>query len=263
MNVCVIIPAAGRSERFGRSDKLAADVGGRSMLLRTVETFTKRDEVSSVIVAGPPDDFEDFKHKYAATLSFHGASVVPGGRTHRWESVKAALSAVPAEATHIAVHDAARPAVSKEVLNRVFEAADRLSAVVPGVAIAATVKRVSADPVEVTPGGDDAIADSILGDAGRVSLEARPVTETLDREGLVEVQTPQVFEAGLLRRAYEQADLSGATDDASLVERLGEPVYVVEGDPCNVKVTRPADLKLLRAILGVKPPAERAAHKRF
>ena len=89
------------------------------------------------------------------------------------------------------------------------------------------------------------------------------MTETLDREGLVEVQTPQVFEAGLLRRAYEQADLSGATDDASLVERLGEPVYVVEGDPCNVKVTRPADLKLMRAILGVKPPAERPAHKSY
>ncbi|MBC8064621.1 MAG: 2-C-methyl-D-erythritol 4-phosphate cytidylyltransferase, partial [Chlorobia bacterium] len=73
----------------------------------------------------------------------------------------------------------------------------------------------------------------------------------------------QVFEIGLLRRAYAQPNLDGATDDASLVERLGEPVYTVEGDVRNIKITRPADLKLMRAILGVQAPAERPVHKRF
>jgi 2-C-methyl-D-erythritol 4-phosphate cytidylyltransferase len=87
--------------------------------------------------------------------------------------------------------------------------------------------------------------------------------ETIDRKHLVEIQTPQVFRADLLRRAYAADDLSGATDDASLVERLGEPVHAVDGDVRNFKVTTPADLKLMRAVMGVKPPAERPVHKRF
>ncbi len=263
MNVCVVVAAAGRSERFGGSDKLAADLGGRPLLIRVVETFTKRDEVSSVVVAGPPDGLEDFKAKYGATLGFLGATIVAGGRVDRWETVKNALAAVPDEATHVAVHDAARPGVGNKLLNRIFEAARRLPAVVPAITITATVKRVDDEPVDVTAPEDDAIADDILGDAGRVTLEARRVTETVDRRGLVEVQTPQVFVVDLLRRAYAQADLDQATDDASLVERLGEPVHVVEGDVRNLKVTGPDDLELMRLILGVKPPAERPVHKRF
>jgi 2-C-methyl-D-erythritol 4-phosphate cytidylyltransferase len=89
------------------------------------------------------------------------------------------------------------------------------------------------------------------------------VTETVPRDGLMEIQTPQVFEADLLRRAYAQPDLRGATDDASLVERLGETVHVVEGDACNIKVTTPGDLRLVRAILGVKAPEARPVHKQF
>ena len=107
--------------------------------------------------------------------------------------------------------------------------------------------------------GDFSQALELFADA--VEVLRSPVDEQLQRHDLVGGDrlvdyVPQVKKVRL-------ADLSGATDDASLVERLGEPVYVVEGDPCNVKVTCPADLKLLRAILGVKPPAERAAHKRF
>jgi 2-C-methyl-D-erythritol 4-phosphate cytidylyltransferase len=87
--------------------------------------------------------------------------------------------------------------------------------------------------------------------------------ETIDRSNLVEVQTPQVFAAELLKHAYAQKDLSGATDDASLVERLGEKVYTVQGDVRNLKITTRADLHLMRAVLGVPPPAERPVHKRF
>jgi 2-C-methyl-D-erythritol 4-phosphate cytidylyltransferase len=88
------------------------------------------------------------------------------------------------------------------------------------------------------------------------------VKETPDRAGLMLVQTPQVFEVGLLRRAYGQSDLS-STDDATLVERLGERVVVVDGEARNIKITRPADIDLARAILGVKAPEGRASHKRF
>lgn len=266
MNVCVIIPAAGRSRRFGESDKLAQDLGGRPLLIRTVELFAKRDEVRSIIVAGPPEppeEFNAFRERYGATLGFHGASVVPGGRDHRWQTVKAALASVPEDATHTAVHDAARPGASKELLDRVFEAAALLDAVVPAVKISATIKRLGDEAEEITPEEDDAIADLILGAAGKTTVKARRVIETIDRRNLVEIQTPQIFRADLLRRAYAADDLTGATDDASLVERLGEPVHTVEGDVRNFKVTSPADLKLMRAVLGVKPPSERPVHKRF
>ncbi len=266
MNVCVIIPAAGRSSRFGQGDKLAQDLGGRAVLLRTVETFTKRDEVKSIVVAGPVDGFEEFQAKFGPTLGFHGAKLVRGGKTHRWETVKAVLDhpdAIGDDITHVAIHDAARPGVSGEVLDRVFEAARTLNAVIPVAAINSTIKRLADEAVDVRSTDDDAIADMILGDAGKVSVNARQVLETIDRTNLVEVQTPQVFEIGLIRRAYRQANLDGVTDDAQAVERLGETVHAVEGDVRNIKITHHADLALMRAILKIPPPAERAAHKQF
>lgn len=261
MNIAVIITAAGSSTRFGGRDKLNEDLGGRALLMRTVELFNKRPEVGSVIVAGPPDGLDDFRFRFGDQLGFHGARIVPGGRVERWETVKNALLEVPADCTHVAVHDAARPGTPTEVIDRVFEAATTFSAVIPGVAVTATIKRVSMETTQAAEA--DPIAAAILGDAAHPKNLARQVEATIDRHRLVEVQTPQVFERGLLIRAYEQKDLAGATDDASLVERLGEPVYVVEGDPRNIKVTTPADLRLIRAVLGVRPPQERPTHKQF
>jgi len=263
MHVCAIIPAAGRSTRFGQSDKLGQDLGGRPLLMRTVELFGKREEVKSIIVAGPPDSFDEFVQRYGPALSFHGAQVVKGGTAERWETVKNALASVPDDCTHVAVHDAARPAASNDMLTRVFEASKQFDAVIPVVPVRATIKRISEQAIDTKAAEDDVMADMILGDAGKVVIKAWEVEQTLDRERVVEVQTPQVFTVELLRRAYAQADLSGATDDAQLVERLGEKVYAVEGEPRNIKVTGPGDLQLVRAILGVKAPEERPVHKRF
>jgi len=261
MRICAIIPAAGASRRFGAGDKLAQDLGGRSLLLRTVELFTKREEVTSIVVAAPPDDLDGFREKYGAPLSFHGVRIVPGGRVERWETVKLALAAVPDDATHVAVHDAARPGASDELIDRVLEAAKVHPAVIPGLTITSTVKRVS--EATVSAAEDDALASAILGEAGREGTSARLVEATLPRDRLVLVQTPQVFEVDLLRRAYAEADPSGTTDDSMVVERLGERVVVVEGDPRNIKVTTPDDLAMIRSILGVRPPADRPVHKRF
>jgi len=261
MHVSVIIPAAGSSRRYGM-DKLGQDLGGRAMLLRTVELFTKRDEVRSIVVAGPPDDLETFRERFGAPLSFHGVRIVEGGRTERWETVRNALAAVPPEATHVAVHDAARPGTSDELIGRVFEAARMHPAVIPGLSVADTLKRVSEQSVQAEQ--EDAIADMILGDAAETTkAKGRVVEATIDRTNLVAVQTPQVFEIGLLRRAYAQPDLSGATDDAGLVERLGERVLVVDGELRNLKITVPADLALMRTMLGMKAPDGRPVHKRF
>lgn len=265
MNVCVVIPAAGGSTRFG-VDKLGQDLGGRALLLRTVELFTKRDEVKSIIVAAPPDSFDEFRERHGATLGFHGVQIVEGGRIERWETVRNALAAVPAEATHVAIHDAARPSTPSELIDRVFEAARLFDAVIPGVPIHATVKRVSAEgesAIEADPIADLILGDPNPGDGAKPTRQARAVVETVDRRNLVAIQTPQVFTAALLRRAYAQAALDGATDDAQVVERLGERVMVIDGDPRNIKVTTPADLELVRAILRLPPPSERPVHKRF
>ncbi len=218
------------------------------MILRTVELFTRRDDVTAIIVAAPPDDVDEFRTRFGSQLGFHGAKVVAGGKTERWETVRNALAAVPEDCTHIAVHDAARPAAPEELVARVFEAARVHGAVVPGDPVTATLKRVSEESVDAET--EDAVADAILGDfADSTKIKGRQVVGTVSRENLVAVQTPQVFRADLLRRAYAQPNLAGATDDAMLIEMLGEPVIVVNGDPRNIKVTTMGDLAMVRAIL--------------
>ena len=263
MELAVIIAAAGASSRYlssgGVRDKLEEDLGGRPVLQRTVELFTKRDEAKWVIVAGPHDTYDEFIATHGDKLAMLGVRCCKGGKAERYESIQAALALVPAEATHIAVHDAARPATPEAVIDRVLTAARTHAAVIPGIDVADTLKRVGAEPIAAT---DADPLDAILGGVGKTNQRARPVEQTVDRKHLVAVQTPQVFRADLLRRAYAQSDLS-STDDASLVEKLGEAVVVVEGDPRNMKLTRPADLAVIRSILGVRGPAEREVHKRF
>ncbi len=262
----VIIAAAGASRRFGGRSKLDEDLGGRPVLQRTVEMWMNRDEAAQVVVAGPiePDGaWEEFSLRHADRLGLLGAQLCKGGKTHRYESVRNALEVMGDDITHIAVHDGARPCASGALLDRVLLAARKFPAVIPAVDLPDTIKRVASD--EVKDEQVDPLAD-ILGIGGPEGAGGknryRAVEETLSRERVVAVQTPQVFEAGLLRRAYAQKNLE-STDDAQLVERLGERVVVVEGEVTNIKITRPSDMKIAMAVLGLKPAAEREAHKRF
>ncbi|MFG0306983.1 MAG: 2-C-methyl-D-erythritol 4-phosphate cytidylyltransferase [Phycisphaerales bacterium JB040] len=265
MNICVIIPAAGSSARYNADalearSKLDEDLAGRPVLQRTVELFHTRPEVGAILVAGPHDDdaFEAFRFRHADKLAILGVTLVRGGATHRWETVKAALEHVPDDATHVAVHDGARPGTPEPVLDRVFASAERHPAVVPAIAIADTVKRV--EPFEREKAADPLAA--ILGEDGGSTETSLRVSGTIDRTNLRAIQTPQVFERGLLERAYAQDDLS-STDDAGLVERLGEEVLVVEGDLRSMKITTPNDLHLLRLMLNLKGPKERSMHHKF
>jgi len=248
MRIAVIIPAAGASARYtaagGLRSKLDEDLGGKPVIQRTVELFTKHDDVGQIIVAGPADGaaFDEFRDRHSDRLGLLGAKLVKGGVTHRYETVKAALAEVSDDCTHIAVHDAARPCASPELLERVFLAAKRHNAAIPAVEISDTVKRVKDTGEQM--GGDDDVA-AILGETAESKKPLRIVVETLKRDGLMIVQTPQCFEAGLLRRAYAQSDLS-STDDAALVERLGVRVVIVDGESRNIKITRPGDMDLAR-----------------
>lgn len=271
MKLAVIIPAAGASSRYllgGAGDdptppvrsKLDEDLGGRPVVQRTVELFTAVEGVCAIIVAGPadPERMRAFEDRHGDRLRLLGCRIVAGGAEHRAQTVARALEQTPSDATHVCVHDAARPCTPPEVIRRVLAAALEHDAVIPGVAVADTLKRVGPERVSARV---DPLA-AVLGGTHAGGPPARPVEATIDRDGLVGVQTPQVFGAELLRRAYRQPDLR-STDDAQLVERLGEPVVVVQGDPRNIKITRWADVVIARAILGLRGPEGRATHMRF
>ena len=270
----VVIPAAGSSGRYNSSgggegaadvlgaarSKLDEDLGGKSVLQRSVELFHTREEVVQVIVAGPFDAgaMEAFRLRHGDRLALLGAELVRGGEKERYETVAAALAHVREDATHVAIHDAARPAASQALIDRVLDAAARFDAVIPVVEVRDTLKRVREGTID-----DGSEADPLARILG--AGEARPMREvegTVDRAGLVGAQTPQVFARALLERAYAQGDLS-STDDASLVERLGERVVTVEGESRNMKLTRAEDLAILRAVMGVEAPKGRASHKKF
>lgn len=265
MRIAVILPAAGQSSRFqsptigGGFSKLDVDLGGKPVLQRTVELFHAHDEVCAIIVAGPasPEAFAQFKLRHADRLSLFGATVCQGGVHHRSETVRAALAHVPPDCTHVAVHDAARPCTPIDLIDRVFNAARRHVAVVPGIPVDDTVKRVG-EPIDDNTDMDPVAA--ILGEGGKPPSLC-PIHETMDRTGLMLIQTPQVFEADVLRRAYS-TDAEG-TDDASIVEALGETVLVIAGDRRNIKITRPDDVSIACALLGLSGSGSRPTHKRF
>lgn len=251
MKVAVIIPAAGRSTRFDGGDKLNADLGGRPLLLRTVEIFTRRDEVGQIIVAGPPDGLDDFKERFGAGLGFHGVQLVEGGRQARWETVRNALTVVEPDCSHVAIHDAARPLVSDEVLDRIFMAAEKLDGVVPVLAMSSTLKAIDPGSGLDAGEGEDIVVDAILSGAGRLEVPAKEITGTVDRGCYAMAQTPQVFRRETITQAYASADLEGVTDDAQVVERAGGRVHAVPGDATNIKITTMQDLRLAASLLGL------------
>jgi 2-C-methyl-D-erythritol 4-phosphate cytidylyltransferase len=267
MKLAVIIPAAGSSRRYNADadtaalnprSKLDEDLGGRPVLQRTVELFTNLPQTAVVIVAGPadPQAMAAFKDRYADKLGLLGVKLCAGGETHRYQTVRNALALVPEGCTHVAVHDAARPACPPELIERLLDAAEKFPAVIPGLPVPDTLKRAPASVADPSP---DPLA-AILGAAPERRFAV--VQATVDRAAVFAVQTPQIFRRDLLARAYAQANLD-STDDAQLIERLGEQVVIVPGDARNIKITHAADLPLVRAILGTRPPEQRPAHMRF
>ena len=275
--IAVVIPAAGASSRYLEAGalrhKLDEDLGGKPVLQRTIEVFTKFDSdqvtIAAIIVAGPHDDqaFAEFKDRYADRLTLLGARIIKGGKSHRWETVAAALAHVPDDCTYVAIHDAARPCVSFDILHHVFREAIAHEAAIPGIPLADTLKSTRIDEY-LTSATDTDRAASILGMETKPK-PARVVESTVSRQSLYAAQTPQVFEKQLLKRAYAQlatmseADRGAITDDASLVERLGITVVVVDGDSRNIKLTHPADIDIARAIMGLRATEGRATHKKF
>lgn len=218
MAVVGIVPAAGRGERLGAAGpKALALCGGRPLIEWSLDVLEAACD--RVVVAVPPG------HET-------GPGWVTGGAS-RSESVRLALAEAP-EATVAVVHDAARPLVTTDLVERCV--------------------------AEVRGGWDGAIAAAPMSDTVKEAAPDRRVLRTLDRSALWAIQTPQAFDARVLRRALEvgAAALAAATDDASLVEAAGGAVRVVEAPPENLKVTRPVDLRLAETLLAARGPAPRS-----
>ena len=220
MSVWAVIVAAGRGERLGLDrPKAFAKLNGRPLLAESLERLEASEWVDSIVVAAPPD-WEEPVILLAEELGCGKVvAAVPGGET-RAASVRAGLAEVPDDATVVLVHDAARPVLAEEVIERLLTTLpEGWDGVVPGLPIADTVKRVDGDQV----------------------------VETVDRDALVISQTPQAFVWPALRDATAVDD--DATDCSALVEARGGRIKVVPGDPRLVKITDRADLELVEAWL--------------
>lgn len=216
-----IVVAAGRGERFGASlPKALQPLGGRPLLAHACQALIDAG-VGPLVVAAPPDRVDEV----ADVIASMPALVVAGGET-RQQSVAAALGALDPGVRWVLVHDAARALAPAELAVAVIDALQAgAAAVVPGLPVVDTIKSVA---------------------GGRV-------TATIDRAQLVAVQTPQGFEAALLRAAHaraasEPAD-AGASDDAGMIEAMGHVVHVVAGAPEALKITRPLDLAVAELLL--------------
>jgi 2-C-methyl-D-erythritol 4-phosphate cytidylyltransferase len=224
MRVAALLLAAGRGERLGASvPKAFVPLRGRPLVLRAAAALAACPEIDRIVPVLGADELARWP---GLASDFAGAErLAPpvAGGAERQDSMRAGLAALPHEVEWVAVHDAARPLVRPADVARVVAAAVRTGAALLAVPVRDTLKRVG--------GG--------------------LVSETLPRTACFAAQTPQVFRASLLREALAKAEAEGfvATDDAQLVERLGAPVEVVEGDPRNLKITGPEDLAVAEAIL--------------
>ncbi len=222
----VILAAAGKSTRFRDKHykKPFAILDNRAVWLHSAERFLNRDDVKQLIVVISPEDREDFDRKFMANVTILGIQVVEGG-AERADSVANALARIKPDIDFVCIHDAARPCIAAEWIGNVFEAAARSGAATLGIPVSSTLKRVTNDKI----------------------------VETVLREGLWEAQTPQVFRRALLLEAYAKRDGFNATDDAQLVERIGQEVTIVRGSPINLKITTQEDLRLAAQALKAMP----------
>lgn len=215
----VVIVAGGQGVRMGADrPKQFLEIGGKPILRHTIERFLAFDPSFEVIVVLPSAQKEWWRDYCRQSGFLERYSIVSGGIT-RFHSVQNALQYVGGQGL-VAVHDGVRPLVSRPLLERIFAAAEEAPAVIPAVPVVESVRKVEEE-----------------------------ASVPVSRDGLVLVQTPQVFAAEVLRKAYDQPFSPSFTDDASVVEASGVRVHVVPGDRMNLKITTPEDLQYAEGLV--------------
>jgi 2-C-methyl-D-erythritol 4-phosphate cytidylyltransferase len=242
-NVAAIICAAGPGKRFGgKRHKQFVDIGGRAAFLRSVELFSNREDVKQILLAIPQEDQEIVEIRYGANLSLFNVKVLIGGAT-RFETVNKALQLLKDDIELVAIHDAARCCVTAKWIDDAIKTAAKTGAAILACPVIATLKEVK---------------DGLI-------------VKNVDRKGLYEAQTPQVFEIKLLKQSREKVTKENAlstssgqaekiTDDSQLVEALGHKVSIVETDSSNIKITYPADAAIAEAILKARPDPKKEGY---
>lgn len=208
----VILPAAGRSIRFG-TDKLRAELNGRRVIDRTIEAFSSRDDVAQIVLVISNDDFQIDHPKITQCT----------GGANRAESVNAGLNCVDPAIEWVAIHDAARPLVSQDLIDRTLRAAHQFGAAAPALPVSLTIKR-----------------------AREAEVGAVRVEQTIPRQSLWSMQTPQIARREELMDAINRCPipLDQLTDDLQALELIGKPTFLVEGEERNLKITTKMDLNL-------------------
>ncbi len=231
----VILVAAGKSTRFkDEIKKPYADVDGRAVWLRAADLFVNRQEVVQTLLVIAEEDEENVRRRYGPNMAFMNVSIVIGG-VERTDSVANGLSALSPDVEFAVIHDAVRPCATQEMVENVLKAGANHGAAILGAPITDTIKKCSKD---------------------------HRIEATVSRDGLWLAQTPQVFRKDVILKAYaERSKHPAVTDDAQLVEALGQTVWVVSSDLTNVKITTKPDLYLAEAVLKARPkPKTKAFH---
>lgn len=217
-----VIVAGGQGVRMGADrPKQFLEIGGKPILRHTIERFQAYDPKIDIILV-LPEAQKDWWRDYCRQTGFLERYTMVSGGITRFHSVQNALRFVSDDG-RVAIHDGVRPLLSAALLERLFEAAEKYPAVIPAVPVVESVRRKEDEEVSV------------------------PVS----RDGLVLVQTPQLFDARLLKDAYRQPFSPAFTDDASVFEAAGGTVHIVPGDRINLKITTPDDLGLAAALLAI------------
>lgn len=233
MKVTVIIPAAGLGTRMAQAGKKGApskqffEIHGTPIVFHTLRVFARNRQITQIVVALRKNEMERFSRQLEKENLRGKVEMVEGGE-HRQESVGNALARLKAAPDDIVlVHDAVRPFVDDEIIANVVHEVEKHGAAIAGLPAVDTIKQVER------------------------AAEGAIITSTIPRERIVHAQTPQGFRYALIKRAFDSASADGftGTDEASLVERLGESVWVVMGSPRNIKITTPADMELAEFLL--------------
>ena len=233
MKVVAIIPAAGLGTRMappgkkGQPSKQFFEINGAPILIHTLRVFARNQQISRIVVALRKSEMERVRSQLEKEKLAAKVDMVEGGE-HRQNSVANALAHLNAGKDDIIlVHDAVRPFVDDEIITNVVREAEKHGAAIAGLPASDTIKQVER------------------------AAEGALITSTIPRERVVQAQTPQGFRYELIKRAFDSALADGyvGTDEASLVERMGEEVWVVMGSARNIKITTPADMELAEFLI--------------
>jgi 2-C-methyl-D-erythritol 4-phosphate cytidylyltransferase len=233
MKVIVIIPAAGLGTRMAPAGKKAAaskqffEIDGVPIIIHTLRAFAGNPRIGQIVVALRKSEMDQFSRQLQKEKLEGKVAVVEGGE-HRQQSVGNALAKLKAAPDDVVlVHDAVRPFVDDEIIDHVISEVEKHGAAVAGLPAVDTIKQVER------------------------AAEGAIITSTIPRERVVQAQTPQGFRYEIIKRAFDSAAADGfiGTDEASLVERMGESVWVVMGSARNIKITTPGDMELAEFFL--------------